>query len=59
MPSMPERYGSPKKKGNTVFDFGTESCIGKTKSVILGEDTFTIALLLTEAQFIPWFITDR
>ena len=39
------------KKGNTVFDFGTESCIGKTKSVILGEDTFTIALLLTEAQF--------
>ena len=39
------------KKGNTVFDFGTEACIGKTKNVILGEDTFTIALLLTEAQF--------
>ncbi len=39
------------KNGNTVFDFGTEACIGKTKNVILGKDTFTIALLLTEAQF--------
>ena len=39
------------KNGNAVFDFGTEKCIGKTKSVILGEDTFTAALMITEAQF--------
>ena len=39
------------KNGNTVFDFGTEKCIGKTKSVMLGKDTFTAALMITEAQF--------
>lgn len=39
------------KNGNTVFDFNTEKCVGKTKSVILGEDTFTVALMITESQF--------
>ncbi|MBQ3258495.1 MAG: helix-turn-helix transcriptional regulator [Oscillospiraceae bacterium] len=39
------------KNGNAAFDFSTEKCIGKTKSVILGEDTFTAALMITEAQF--------
>ena len=39
------------KKGNAVFDLGTEKCIGKTQDVIFGEDTFTVALMLTEAQF--------
>ncbi|MBQ9098035.1 MAG: hypothetical protein IJY50_01235, partial [Clostridia bacterium] len=34
-----------------VFDFGTETCIGKTKSVNLGKNTFTVALMMTEAQY--------
>ena len=39
------------KDGNTIFDFGTEKCIGKAKSVILGDSTFTVVLMITEAQF--------
>ena len=34
-----------------VFDFGTETCIGKTKSVTLGKNAFTVALMMTEAQY--------
>ena len=34
-----------------VFDFGTETCIGKTKSVTLGKTTFTVALMMTQAQY--------
>jgi len=36
---------------NTVFDFGSEKCIGKTKTVSLGADDFTAALMVPEAQF--------
>ncbi len=39
------------KNKATIFDFGTERCVGKTKSVTLGNDTFTVALMTTEAQF--------
>ena len=39
------------KGGNTVFDFGTARCIGKTRSVTLGEHDFISALMITEAQF--------
>ena len=39
------------KKGNAVFDFGSEKCIGTTKDVVLGDNTFTAALMITEAQF--------
>ena len=35
----------------TVFDFGSEKGIGKTRSVTLGDDTFTVALMIPEAQF--------
>lgn len=35
----------------SVFDFGTERCIGKTKSVNLGNGTFCVALMISEAQF--------
>ena len=53
------RYNTPnsdavkvsKKDDATVFDFGTEKCIGKTKSVKLGNDTFTVALMMTESQY--------
>ena len=39
------------KDGAAVFDFGTETCIGKTKSVTLGKNAFTVALMMTEAQY--------
>ena len=39
------------KRGNTVFDFGSERGIGKARSVTLGNDTFTAALMIPEAQF--------
>lgn len=39
------------KKESTVFDFGSERAIGRTRSVQLGDDTFIAALLMTEAQF--------
>lgn len=53
------RY-SPLMQGNvkvaetnryTVFDFGTEKGIGRTRRVTLGDDTFTAALMIPEAQF--------
>ncbi len=39
------------KRGNTVFDFGSERGIGKARSVTLGDDAFTAALMIPEAQF--------
>ncbi len=40
------------EKGNiTVFDFSTEKCIGKTQTIQLGNNTFTVAIMLTEAQY--------
>ena len=39
------------KKNITVFDFGTEKCMGKTQSIQLGSNTFTVAIMLTEAQY--------
>ena len=39
------------KNDFTIFDFGNDKCIGKTKTVKLGKDTFTVALMITEAQF--------
>lgn len=34
-----------------VFDFGSEKCIGKAQSVQLGKDTFSTAIMLTQAQY--------
>ncbi|MBR3996950.1 MAG: helix-turn-helix transcriptional regulator, partial [Clostridia bacterium] len=39
------------RNGITAFHFGTERCIGKTKDITLGADTFTAALMIPEAQF--------
>lgn len=39
------------KRNFTIFDFGTEKCIGKTQSLQLGNSTFTVAIMLTEAQY--------
>ena len=40
-----------KRNAATVFDFGTEKCIGKTQSIKLGNHTFTVALMMTESQY--------
>lgn len=40
------------QKGNiTIFDFGTEKYIGKTQDIQLGNNNFTVAIMLTEAQY--------
>lgn len=40
-----------KRNDATVFNFGTEKCIGKTQSIKLGNHTFTVALMMTESQY--------
>ena len=40
-----------KRNDSTVFDFGSEKCIGKTQSIKLGNRTFTVALMMTESQY--------
>lgn len=37
--------------GGSEFTFGSEICIGKTKTVELGGDTFTVALMLPEVIY--------
>ena len=39
------------KKRITEFTFDTETCIGKTQTLQLGKDTFTVAIMLTESQY--------
>lgn len=40
-----------KRNDSTVFDFGSEKCIGKTQNIKLGNRTFTVALMMTESQY--------
>ena len=39
------------KKNITTFDFSTKKCIGKTQTIQLGNNTFTVAIMLPEAQY--------
>lgn len=39
------------KKDYTQFDFGTESCVGTTRDIFLGNDTFTVAVMMPQAQY--------
>lgn len=39
------------QKKYTVFDFGTEKCIGKITKIKLGNNTFSVAIMITEAQY--------
>ena len=39
------------KRNATMFEFGSEKCIGKTKNIQLGNNTFTAAIMLTDAQY--------
>lgn len=38
-------------KKYTIFDFGTEKCIGKLTKIKLGNSTFSVAIMITEAQY--------
>ena len=39
------------KKNITEFYFQDEKCIGRKQNIQLGNDTFTVAIMLTEAQY--------
>ncbi len=39
------------KKNITIFDFHTEKCIGRTQTIQLGNNSFTVAIMLPEAQY--------
>ena len=39
------------KNGMNIFDFGTDICIGKTKVIQLGNNSFTVGVLLTQEQY--------
>lgn len=39
------------KNGMSIFDFGTDICIGKTKVIQLGNSSFTVAVMLTQEQY--------
>ncbi len=37
--------------GSLHFDFGREACVGLTKEITLGNDTFCVAVMLPETQY--------
>ena len=39
------------KKNYTQFDFGAEDCVGATREIFLGKDTFTVAVMMPVAQY--------
>ena len=39
------------KNNITIFDFHTEKCIGKTQTIQLGNNDYTVAIMLTENQY--------
>ena len=45
------------KKDYTQFDFGEEVCVGVAKEILLGGDTFTVAVMMPQAQYLK-FVRD-
>lgn len=39
------------KKDYTQFDFGAEDCVGAVKEIFLGNDTFSVAVMMPRAQY--------
>ena len=39
------------RKGSQLFDFGNEKCVGLTKEITLGSETFSVAVMLSETQY--------
>lgn len=44
-------FSITENRDTLVFDFGTETCIGKSQQVQLGGDVFSAAVMLTQAQY--------
>ena len=39
------------KKGSQIFDFGNEKCVGMTKDIVLGNETFSVAVMIQKSQY--------
>ncbi len=39
------------KKGSQIFDFGDEKCVGMTKDIVLGNETFSVAVMIQKSQY--------
>ena len=39
------------KNNFSLFDFGTDTCIGKTKKIRLGNNVFDVSVMITQAQY--------
>ena len=39
------------RSGSRLFDFGNEKCVGLTKEIVLGNERFSVAVMLPEAQY--------
>ena len=39
------------KKGLQIFDFGDEKCVGMTKDIVLGNETFSVAVMIQKSQY--------
>ncbi len=39
------------KSGSRLFDFGDEKCVGITREIVLGNETFSVAVMLPETQY--------
>lgn len=39
------------RNGSQLFDFGNEKCVGLTKELALGNETFSVAVMLPETQY--------
>ena len=39
------------KKDSQLFDFGSEKCVGLTKEIVLGDEVFSVAVMLPETQY--------
>lgn len=44
-------FSITEKKDRLIFEFGSEVCVGKAEQVQLGGDTFSAAVMLTQAQY--------
>lgn len=40
-----------KKNDFSLFDFGVDTCIGKTEKIRLGNNTFDVSVMITQAQY--------
>ena len=39
------------RNGSQLFDFGNEKCVGLTKEIVLGNETFSTAVMISETQY--------